>query len=267
MNKALFPIIYYLDSALNKINQVPHFKQEEAIIHRSKGNRIMDLVGYSVRNSKSDFTNYAFQISKANQAINEYRMALKVLDKNDHNLSNGIKSLIALAFYCTNRQHEGDAILWPIIKKLKKDKIEDINSENIQLLNVLQTFSHSIISKNKFDSRIYSVIQIYKSLRDDWYWYLISKNKNYLDSYGESPTSMLSIIYIWLNKLEIENLNLNYNLRYSAFDNYIYYSKTLDFLVKKYGLSLSKKEEIKAKMLTLLNLYKIQKIYFIKMYH
>ena len=88
---------------------------------------------------------------------------------------------------------------------------------------------------------------------------IISKNKNYLDSYGESPTSMLSIIYIWLNKLEIENLNLNYNLRYSAFDNYIYYSKTLDFLVKKNGLSLSKKEEIKVKMLTLLNLYKIQK--------
>ena len=258
-NNRLPLILSYQDSALKHINQVPHFKQEEAIIHRSKGNRIMDLVGYSVRNSKSDFTNYAFQISKANQAINEYRMALKVLDKNDHTLSNGIKSLIALAFYCTNRKHEGDTILWPIIKKLKNDKIKDITSENIQLLNVLQTFSHSIISKNKFDSRIYSVIRIYKSLRDDWYWYLISKNKNHLDSYGESPTSMLSIIYIWLDKLEIENLNLNYNLRYSAFDNYIYYSKTLDFIVNKNGLSLSKKEEIKASILTVLNLYKIQK--------
>jgi hypothetical protein len=259
LTKALFPIISYLDSSLYNINQVPHFKQEEAIIHRSKGNRIMDRVGYRVRNSKSEFTNYAFQISKANQAINEYRMALKVLDKNEHTLSNEIKSLIALAFYCTNREHEGDAILWPIIKKLKKDKIKDINPENIQLLNVLQTFSHSIISKNKFDSRIYSVIRIYKSLRDDWYWYLISKNKNHLDSYGESPTSMLSIIYIWLDKLEIENLNLNYNLRYSAFDNYIYYSKTLDFIVNKNGLSLSNKEEIKASILTVLNLYKIQK--------
>ena len=256
--KALFPIITYQDSALLYINQVMHFNQEKAIIHRSKGNRIMDVVGYSIRYNKSDFINYNFQIKKSNEALKEYYLALYSLDKNDHSLSYGIKSLIALAFYCTNRQKSGDAILWPIICQLKNRPIKLINSENIQLLNVLQTFSHNIISQNNFDSRILNVIHIYKLLRDDWYWYLISNNKNYLDSYGQSPTSMLSLIYIWLNKIRKRKSNLINQLNYGALDNYIYYSKTISEVFKKSSNSEIHVNQGKTSVLEHLNIYSIQ---------
>ncbi len=256
--KGLFPILKYLDSASIYINQVIHFNQEKAIIYRSKGNRIMDVVGYSIRNNRSDFKNYDFQINKSNEAIREYNLALNSLNKKDHTLSNGIKSLIALSFYCTNRKKQGDEILWPIIQRLEKNQIKVINSENIQLLNVLQTFTQNIISNKKIDSRIYSVMRIYESLREDWYLYLITKNKNHQDSYGQSPTSMLSLIKVWLNKLRIKDSDLTDDLSYGALDNYVYYSKTLSDIVKKNRASGTKNKKIKALILKFLNLQRIQ---------
>lgn len=240
----LHPILNYLDSALHYINQVEHYNQENAIIFRSKGNRIMDAVGYTIRNNISDFSNFNFQNKMSNFAIKEYKNALNSLSQKEHTLSFGIKSLLALAYYCTNRQNQGDQILWPIIQHLEKKTIYEINSDNIQLLNVLQTFTHNIISRRKTDSRIYSVIRIYKSLRDKWYYYLVTKNRKYLDSYGQSPTSMLSLIYIWQNKLGSRKTNFLNDLRYSALDNYIFYSKKLTELVKKNKISQTNKRAI-----------------------
>ncbi|MBM3186541.1 MAG: CHAT domain-containing protein [Bacteroidetes bacterium] len=252
-------ILNYQDTALSCINQVPHFKQEKAIIYRSKGNRIMDLVGYTIRNKKSDFKNYNFQLSESNKAIKEYYLALSSLSKNDSNFSNGIKSLIALVFYCTNRQKDGDEILWPIIKRIENHPIHELNAENIQLLNILQTFTQNIISKKSIDSRIYSVMRIYNSLRSDWYWYLISKNKNYLDSYGQSPPTMLSLIKIWLDKLGMESSNLSDNLRYEALNNYIHYSKSLEKLQNKKFFKQEDKKFIKQSILNYLDIKLVQK--------
>ncbi len=252
-------ILNYQDTALICINQVPHFKQEKAIIYRSKGNRIMDLVGYTIRNRKSDFTNYNFQLSESNKAIKEYYLALSSLSKNDSNFSNGIKSLIALAFYCTNRQKDGDEILWPIIKRMENHPIHELNAENIQLLNILQTFTQNIISKKSIDHRIYPVMRIYNSLRNDWHWYLIYTNKNYLDSYGQSPSTMISLIKIWLDKLGMESSNLSDNLRYEALNNYIHYSKTLEKLRNKKFFKREDKKSVKQSILNYLDIQQVQK--------
>ena len=64
---------------------------------------------------------------------------------------------------------------------MKKDKIEDINSENIQLLNVLQTFSHSIISKNKFD-------------REHVYPFFLNNNKTFKVKRVEVSKSLKTLI-------------------------------------------------------------------------
>ncbi len=252
-------ILNYQDTALICINQVPHFKQEEAIIHRSKGNRIMDLVGYTIRQKKTDFKNYNFQLSESNKATKEYYLALSSLSKNDSNFSNGIKSLIALAFYCTNRQKDGDEILWPIIKRMENHPIHELNAENIQLLNILQTFTQNIISKKSIDNRIYPVMRIYNSLRNDWHLYLIYTNKNYLDSYGQSPSTMISLIKIWLDKLGMESSNLSDNLRYEALNNYIHYSKTLEILRNKKFFKREDKKSVKQSILNYLDIKLIQK--------
>lgn len=252
-------ILNYQDTALICINQVPHFNQEKAIIYRSKGNRIMDLVGYTIRNKKSDFTNYNFQLSESNKAIREYNLALNSLSKNDHNFSNNIKSLIALAFYCTNRQKDGDEILWPIIKRMENHPIHELNAENIQLLNILQTFTQNIISKKSIDNRIYPVMRIYNSLRNDWHWYLIYTNKNYLDSYGHSPSTMISLIKIWLDNLGIKPSNLSENLRYEALNNYIHYSKSLEEIGNKKFFKQEDKKFIKKSILNYLDIKQVQK--------
>jgi hypothetical protein len=252
-------ILNYQDTALICINQVPHFNQEKAIIYRSKGNRIMDLVGYIIRNKKLDFTNYNFQLSESNKAIKEYYMALNSLSISDHNFSNGTKSLIALAFYCTNRQKDGDDILWPIIKRMENQPIHELNAENIQFLNILQTFTQNVISKKSIDNRIYTVIRIYNCLRNNWYWYLLDKNKNYLDSYGQSPSTMLSLIKIWLEKLGIERTNLSHQLKYDVLSNYIQYSKTLENLMNKKFFKQKNKKLIKQSILNYLDIHEIQK--------
>ena len=219
-------ILNYLDSALLAVERVTHFNQDKALIYRSIGSRTMDVVGYTIRNNKSDFENYTSQIKFSNEAIKAYKKGLNCLDKNDKSLSFGLKSLIALAYYCTNRQEEGDEILWPIINHMETRPLKIINSESIQLLHVLQTFSEKTIFQKKLDPRIYKVMKIYKNLRNEWYLYLLTKNLNYRDTYGASPTTMLSLIYAWLNELKIKS-DYSSQLRYSALNNYVYYSQFL----------------------------------------
>jgi hypothetical protein len=223
-------ILNYFDSAKCALHQYTHFPQDEAILCRSIANRNMDVVGYTIRKSINDFDNPKVQLRYIQAALEAYKRGLESLNKCERVICYGIKSLEALAFYCSAQSTRGDSLLWPIIRSVHPNRIHHLTAENIQLLHVFQVFTQAILSKKKYDPRIERVFTFYRHVRPWWYMYLLKENRHFKDSYGFSPTTMLSLISHW--KEQIKHSNLQNRTDVYPLDGYIYYSQTIEKLQK-----------------------------------
>lgn len=246
-------ILNYFDSAQCALNQYIHFPQDEAILYRSIASRNMDVVGYTIRKSINDFDDPKVQMHYIKAALIAYKRGLEILNKQERVLCYGIKSLKALAYYCSAQSSRGDSILWPMIRYVHPNRIHHLSAENIQLLHVFQVFTQAIISKKQYDPRIEQVIKFYQSARPWWYVYLLKDNRHFKDSYGFSPTTMLSLITHW--KKQIGHSHLQNGMDLYPLDGYIYYSQTIDALQRSTQRAASLSSELNA----LLDIQQVQK--------
>jgi len=218
-------VINYLDSALLYVKECSHFPQDKAIIYRSKGNRIMDVVGYQIRTSDKDLEYPTFKIKMAHRAINSYSIGMSMLDNKELVLKTGLKSLKALAFYSINESKKGDHQIWPLITKYNS-KNNASTAEKIAFLHGIQYFTQNLIARKKYDPRIKKVINVYIQLLPFWYWQILAENNRLNDTYGDSPATMLLLIHTWHESISKSNRQLNNIIPNLILSNYLYYSQT-----------------------------------------
>ena len=221
-------VLRYLDSANFYIKRYEVFPQEKALIHRSIGNRLMDVVDYNIRNKKSDFTNFTLQMDYINKAISSYDKGLINLPKKETNFRRSLLALKALAFYCSNRQNKGNEILWPMIKNMSTDPEKYVLKSMTSSLYAVQYFTQNILSQKKYDHRIESVIKIYRKIRPWWIVHIGAKLKMSKDSYGNSPSTMLTSIIYWYREVAEKKFLSNKEILTMAIDNYYYFSNSVN---------------------------------------
>jgi hypothetical protein len=251
----------YMDSAKYYIKNSNFFPQEKALIHRSMGNRLMDVANYKIRHHKADFTNYSIQMKYANDAIKEYEKGLIYLPKQEANFRRSLLALKALAYYCSNRQNKGNEILWPMIKNMSTDPEKFMLKSMTSSLYAVQYFTQNILSQKKYDPRIESVIKIYKKIRPWWIVHIGAKLKISKDSYGNSPSTMLTAINYWFQEVADKNYLSNKEILTMAIDNYYYFNNSVkrvfDFpLFKRILCQVEKNKSISSECKSFLSKFK-----------
>ncbi len=225
LNKYLYgkPILTYLDSALFYYSQNNYFPQDQAIVYRTIGNRIMDAVGYNLTDSISELPHPSIQLTLANEAILFYDKALESLPYLENYLRVHILSLKALAYYCTGRLAKGDSVIRPLIRTISKDPVNEIGYHLLPSLYALQYYTQSLLNKKSIDKRIYGVISIYKAIMPLYELYIEHNPKK--DTYGSSPKMILSFIYMKLLEKKRINSKLKHESARLAICDYEFYSK------------------------------------------
>jgi hypothetical protein len=132
------PMLLYLDSSLYYIKNYTHFSADEAIIHRSKGNRLLDVIGYKYRNSKNKVSKEYYVLGS--EVIKNYRNALTALKTNNTVLKKNISSLIGLTYYCIGEKKMGDNYLLPYVTLINRSDLNQIDPFLIQNLGVLHYY-------------------------------------------------------------------------------------------------------------------------------
>jgi hypothetical protein len=221
-------ILSYMDSANYYLKNYNVFPQEKALIYRSMGNRLMDIANYKIRHNKDDFENYSIQMKFANEAIKAYDKGLIYLPQQEANFRHSLLALKALAFYCTNRQNKGNELLWPMIKKMSTDPEKYMLKSMTSSLYSVQYFTQNILSQKKYDHRIESVIKIYRKIRPWWIVHIGAKLKMSKDSYGNSPSTMLTSIIYWYREVAEKKILSNKEILTMAIDNYYYFSNSVN---------------------------------------
>lgn len=238
----------YSDSALKASEEWPCSPQEKAIIHRSLANRIMDIVGYKIRNSLGELENPEMQRFYADMAISEYRKGLKHLHLKEQFVRNSLNSLIALAYFSTAREKSANNILWPLIKKMNLNPVKYAGTNLKSNLYIIQYFTQYLLSKTDNDPRIYNLITIYKKLLPLWDACILDAQIGPKDTYGNSPYTMLSFLYGRLIKRNQSNQTFLKLAAGLSMENYRLYSISLrsnkkNFKSKRFRNFLIKLEE------------------------
>ena len=117
----IVPIVKYLDSAIHIVDEIPHFPQEKAILFRSLGNRLFDLVGYHVRTSHSDFKHPIFEKEIFGKVINAYNQSIECLPKSEKRLRNDLNAALAMVYYTSLETVKADSVTQPYIDRFYKN--------------------------------------------------------------------------------------------------------------------------------------------------
>jgi hypothetical protein len=92
----------------------------------------------------------------------------------------------------------------------------------------VQYFTQNILSQKKYDHRIESVIKIYRKIRPWWIVHIGAKLKMSKDSYGNSPSTMLTSIIYWYREVAEKKILSNKEILTMAIDNYYYFSNSVN---------------------------------------
>jgi hypothetical protein len=223
--KKIVPIINYLDSALLSIEQHRYFPQEKAIIHRSKGNRLFDLVGYNVRTSEADFEHPEFENEIFKKVITAYRSAIQCLPDKEINLRKNLDAALAMAYYICMKEEKADSITLPYINRFYVNPIGEMSSNPVISVSLLSFYIKNAIAKNYSPNKLLQVKSILERILPVWRLYMHQQNIHFFDAYAISPNYQLLQIqeYFLRTKASLANKNDMLNL---TLDRFSYYSKS-----------------------------------------
>ncbi|NBR13046.1 MAG: CHAT domain-containing protein [Crocinitomicaceae bacterium] len=222
-HKRIEPIMNYLDSALLIFNETPYFPQEKAIILRSKGSRMFDLVGYDIRSKPSDFIHPKFEKEVLSKVISFYKQAENCLPKKEKSLRTNINGVLSMAFYCNNQPEKGDSICLPYIEKYSRNPIGEILPCFLNSMSVLDYFTKNAILRNSNKKELTRLLEFNKQILPYWRMYLQQENLNFFDAYNNSPVDKIILLLdFFKDKNDIENRHC---LSEFAFEKFSYFSK------------------------------------------
>jgi hypothetical protein len=223
--KKIVPILNYLDSAIQIVDKIPHFPQEKAILYRSKGNRLFDLVGYHVRANHSDFKHPIFEKEIFGKVINAYSKSISCLPKSDKRLRKNLDAGLAMVYYTCLMEEKADSITRPYIDRFYKNPIGEMGPSMINSMSLLSYYIKNAIVKDYPPERLLKVKAILERTLPFWRMYLSQENNNFFDAYDISPNYQLLQIqeYFLRKKASLTNKNDMLNL---TLDRFSYYSKS-----------------------------------------
>jgi hypothetical protein len=187
------PMLLYLDSSLFYIKNYPHFSADEAIIHRSKGSRLFDVIGYKQRDERNKVAKDYYALST--EVIKNYTNALSALKTNNIGLKKNISSLIGLTFYCIGEKKRGDNYLIPNIDRIGQLKSNQFDPFLIQNLAILHYFSNAQILYEGSFRRMDRLEKYLENAVSEWEIYIEQQGINGIDHYDNSPTRILIDYY------------------------------------------------------------------------
>ncbi len=222
--KKIVPIISYLDSALLSIEQYPYFPQEEAIIHRSKGSRLFDLVGYQVRTKASDFKNPVFEKEIFDKVIESYQAAIDCMPATEHNLRKNLDGMLAMAYYTCMQENKADSLTLPYLNKFQANPIGEMGPNFMNSFSLISYYIKNAITKNYPPDKLLQVKSILERILPFWRFYQNKLSINFFDAYDISPHYQLLLIheYFLKKKPEWADKKMMLNL---TLDRFSYYSK------------------------------------------
>jgi hypothetical protein len=220
----IVPVVKYLDSAIRIVDEIPHFPQEKAILFRSLGNRLFDLVGYDVRASQSDFKHPIFEKEVFRKVINAQSRAISCLPKSEKRLRKNLDASLAMVYYTCLMEDKADSITQPYIKRFYRNPIGEMGPSILNSLSLLSYYIKNAIAKDYPPERLLKVKAILERILPFWRMYLSQENKNFFDAYNISPNYQLLQIqeYFLRKKASLANKNDMLNL---TLDRFSYYSK------------------------------------------
>jgi len=220
----IVPVLKYLDSAIRIVDEIPHFPQEKAILYRSLGNRLFDLVGYGVRASQSDFKHPIFEKEIFNKVINAHSRAISCLPKSEKRLRKNLDACLAMVYYTYLMEDKADSITQPYINRFYRNPIGEMGPSMINSMSLLSYYIKNAIAKDYPPEKLMKVKVILERILPLWRMYLSQENSNYFDAYDISPNYQLLQIqeYFLLKKASLANKNDMLNL---TLDRFSYYSK------------------------------------------
>ncbi len=199
------PMLLYLDSSLFYIKNYTHFSADEAIIHRSKGSRLLDVIGYKFRDENDKVAKEYYALSA--EVLQSYTYALTALKTNNIGLKKNISSLIGLTYYCIGEKKMGDNYLRPYVNEINHSDLHRIDPFLIQNLGVLHYY---LQEQALFGNRSNKAPNIEKYLENsllDWEYFMQQQGQNGIDHYNNSPSRILIDYY--------SNFHKNKNISYS----------------------------------------------------
>ena len=220
----IVPIVKYLDSAIHIVDEIPHFPQEKAILFRSLGNRLFDLVGYHVRANHLDFKHPIFEKEIFGKVINAYSKSISCLPNSEKRLRKNLDAGLAMVYYTCLMEEKADSITRPYINRFYKNPIGEMGPSMINSISLLSYYIKNAIVKDYPPERLLKVKVILERILPLWRMYLSQENSNYFDAYDISPNYQLLQIqeYFLLKKASFANKNDMLNL---TLDRFSYYSK------------------------------------------
>jgi hypothetical protein len=195
------PMLLYLDSSLFYIKNYAHFSADEAIIHRSKGSRLLDVIGYKFRNENNKVAKEYYELST--EVLQSYTNALTALKSNNIGLKKNISSLIGLTYYCIGEKKIGDNYLRPYVNEINHSDLHRIDPFLIQNLGVLHYY---LQEQALFGNRSNKAPNIEKYLENsllDWEYLMQQQGQNGIDHYNNSPSKILIDYYSTILKNKI----------------------------------------------------------------
>lgn len=222
---SIVPVLKYLDSAIHFIGEIPHFPQEKAILYRSIGNRLFDLVGYHVRTSQSDFKHPIFEKEIFGKVINAYNQSIECLPKSEKRLRKDLYAALAMVYYTSLETVKADSVTQPYINRFYKNPIGEMGPSIINSISLLSYYIKNVIAKDYPPERLLKVKAILECILPFWRMYLSQENNNFFDAYDISPNYQLLLIqeYFLRKKASLANKNDILNL---TLDRFSYYSKS-----------------------------------------
>jgi hypothetical protein len=228
--RLIVPIMSYLDSALLIFNETPYFPQEKAIILRSKGSRLFDLVGYDIRLKPSDFLHPKFEKEVLSKVISNYKQAEYCLPKKEKSLRRNINGLLSMAYYCNNQPEKGDSICLPYLEKYSRNPVGEILPCFLNSMSILDYFTKNAILRNSNKKELTRLLEFNKQILPYWRMYLQHENLNFFDAYNYSPVDKIILLLDFFNdKNDIENRRY---LAEFTLEKFSYFSKVA---IKKVG--------------------------------
>ncbi|MBU3659843.1 MAG: CHAT domain-containing protein [Flavobacteriales bacterium] len=243
--KRVEPILSYLDSALIQFNENPRFPQEKAIIYRSKGSRMFDLVGYAIRTKKSDFQYPTFEKEVLTKVIDYYSKAVACLPQKEKRLRTNMDGALSMAYYCNNEPEKGDAISLPYIDRYLKNPIGEILPSIMNSMSVTDYFIKNAILRKTNQTELKKLLQVNYQILPYWNLFVQHENLDFYDAYSSSPAKKIILLEEYFKS---DNPKYNRVIATYAFEQFYYYSKKANAFSKKIHYNQNQYRHLLAKI-------------------